>query len=146
MRYCVILLLALGIALPAAAAEVYRWTDAQGQVHFGATPPRGVSAERVDLRVSRPASGGDRAAAGSAPSAGGSAGDGTPDEPVSPQRDVAFERQQCEAARNNLEVLRNGGTNRRFRDADGNVVRYTEEELAREIARLEEIASRYCRG
>lgn len=42
------LLLALLLgALPwgAAAGEMYRWTDAQGNVHLGATPPPGAKAE-----------------------------------------------------------------------------------------------------
>lgn len=41
----------LGIAMlwsSCAAAEVYRWTDAQGQVHFGERPPAG--AQRVEVR------------------------------------------------------------------------------------------------
>lgn len=31
-----------------ASAQIYRWTDAQGHVHFGQRPPAG--AERVDVR------------------------------------------------------------------------------------------------
>ncbi|MGD9603577.1 MAG: DUF4124 domain-containing protein [Gammaproteobacteria bacterium] len=33
-----------------AGAETYRWRDAQGQQHFGDTPPPGVSAERIDVQ------------------------------------------------------------------------------------------------
>ncbi|SQC58106.1 Uncharacterised protein [Pseudomonas aeruginosa] len=31
-----------------AQADIYRWTDAQGKVHFSATPPAG--AQRVEVR------------------------------------------------------------------------------------------------
>ncbi|MCY1267933.1 hypothetical protein D3C76_693210 [compost metagenome] len=31
-----------------AAAEIYRWTDAEGRVHFGETPPAG--AERIEVK------------------------------------------------------------------------------------------------
>lgn len=42
--------LMLALALPAAlsAAEVYRWVDAQGVVHYSSVAPRGVAFERVD--------------------------------------------------------------------------------------------------
>ncbi len=42
--------LALGLVLAApAAAQIYRWTDAQGRVHFSnVTPPQGVKATVVD--------------------------------------------------------------------------------------------------
>lgn len=146
-RLSAILLLTVALALPAGAAEIYRWTDGSGQVHFGATPPRGVDAEVVDVRVSRPASTpAEPEGAVTTTGGGGDAADGAPGEAVVPERDLAFERRQCETARDNLEVLRNGGTNRRFRDSDGNVVRYTEEQLAREIDRQEKIAAQYCQG
>ncbi len=38
------------IALPALAAQVYRWTDEHGQVVFGDEPPKGVAAEPVEIR------------------------------------------------------------------------------------------------
>lgn len=43
-----VLLLLLALAPMLATAEIYRWTDAQGQVHFGQRPAAG--AERVDVR------------------------------------------------------------------------------------------------
>lgn len=44
------LLLCLCLALLsfAAAADIYRWTDAQGKVHFSETPPAG--AQRVEVK------------------------------------------------------------------------------------------------
>jgi len=138
-----LLLLTLALALPAGAAEIYRWTDEQGQTHYSATPPRGVDAELVNVRAGRTPPGDSRAAGGAAAAADPEA---TPQAPARPQRDVAFERRQCETARQNLEVMRSGGTNRRFRDPEGNIVRYTEEQLAREIARLESLAAQYCQG
>ena len=50
------------VVLPAgtaAAGEVYRWTDAEGNVHFGDRPPDQDRAQKLDLRT-RP---GDAAAA-----------------------------------------------------------------------------------
>ena len=39
MRRFALLLLALTFALPATAAQLYRWTDAQGGVHYSDQPP-----------------------------------------------------------------------------------------------------------
>ena len=39
--------LSLLISLPV-QAEIYRWTDANGQTHFGEKPPLGQGAERVE--------------------------------------------------------------------------------------------------
>ncbi|TLX54709.1 DUF4124 domain-containing protein [Stutzerimonas nosocomialis] len=42
-------LLWMALAFPlVASAQIYRWTDAQGRVQFGQTPPAG--AERVEVR------------------------------------------------------------------------------------------------
>ena len=44
------LALAVLLAPALASAEVYRWTDDQGNVHFGDRPPEGRSSESVDVR------------------------------------------------------------------------------------------------
>jgi hypothetical protein len=45
-------LLLIGLALPA-AAEIYKWTDAQGKVHYGDQPPSGIDAKQINSRVSK---------------------------------------------------------------------------------------------
>ena len=45
-----LLVLAALLAAPAAGAEVYRWVDAKGTVHYSnAAPPEGVNATRVPI-------------------------------------------------------------------------------------------------
>jgi glutaredoxin len=45
------LLLAL-LALPlAASADIYRWTDAQGKVHYSDSPPPEVKAQQLKIRI-----------------------------------------------------------------------------------------------
>ncbi len=46
-----LLLLPVILSLPLActAAQVYRWVDEQGQVHFSQTPPEQIQAEVVEL-------------------------------------------------------------------------------------------------
>lgn len=45
---CVLLLCVLHAA---AHADVYRWTDADGRVHFGDKPPRDAATEQVQIRI-----------------------------------------------------------------------------------------------
>lgn len=51
MRYLLILLPGLLLALQSATAEIYRWVDENGKVHFGDAPPRNSEAKRVQPRV-----------------------------------------------------------------------------------------------
>ncbi len=46
----VLALLALGLVLPQAGAEVYKWQDAQGVLHFSDKPPAEGQAEQVVVR------------------------------------------------------------------------------------------------
>jgi hypothetical protein len=46
-----LLLVACGLlAMGASAAEVYRWVDKDGKVHFSDSPPPGVSAEKLAIK------------------------------------------------------------------------------------------------
>lgn len=47
------LMVVLALSPTLHAAEVYRWLDANGQVHFSSIAPRGVDYERVDLGAQR---------------------------------------------------------------------------------------------
>jgi len=53
--------LGLVLGVPAAAGSVYKWTDEQGQVHFGDRPPAGATVTQEEVR---PASGDDRLTGG----------------------------------------------------------------------------------
>ena len=48
LKKLIMLALLLSLAATAAAQTVYRWVDADGVVHFGTQPPRGVDATLVD--------------------------------------------------------------------------------------------------
>ncbi|MFA9438123.1 DUF4124 domain-containing protein [Uliginosibacterium sp. sgz301328] len=51
LRLCASAFVCLLIVPACAVAEVYRWTDRDGRVHYGDQPPAGVSARRVDASV-----------------------------------------------------------------------------------------------
>ena len=40
----------LVLGMPSAAGSVYKWTDEQGQVHFGDKPPAGVTVTQEEVR------------------------------------------------------------------------------------------------
>jgi hypothetical protein len=49
-RFRLSLVLVLFLAAPAAQAQIYRWTDAKGTIHYSnGTPPPGVKATVVDI-------------------------------------------------------------------------------------------------
>lgn len=50
---CLAAALALASASGAVASDIYKWTDAEGNVHYGDRAPGNVDAERVDIQ-SRP--------------------------------------------------------------------------------------------
>lgn len=51
MTRALLLVLALVAAGTAAAQGIYRWTDAQGKVHYSSEPPPGVRAGEVRARI-----------------------------------------------------------------------------------------------
>jgi hypothetical protein len=141
---CAALLLA---SLPAGADKVYKWTDEQGQVHYGSLPPPQAAPEELDMRFIDPA-GGAPAPADDAPApaeAAAAPAEATeaPAAPPTPAA-AAFAREQCDLGRQRLQVLRDGGPGQRYRKADGSVYRFTGEEYAAELARAERVTQQYC--
>ena len=55
MRGLVHCLLLLFLLLPCYAAGVYKWTDAQGNVHYGDRPPQGQAVQSMDVEQATPA-------------------------------------------------------------------------------------------
>ena len=103
-------------ALAASASVVYKWTDADGKVHYGDRPPDGVHAEIVELvgtrvpRAAAPAAA-PSAALRTAPAA--NPGNGQPTaidkEKQAVAADVAATRdQQCAEAQANYKQLIEG--------------------------------------
>src|SRR5262247_3943564 len=49
---CALCLVLVVVATPAAAADVFRWVDEKGTVHYSnEAPPKGVKATRVDIET-----------------------------------------------------------------------------------------------
>jgi hypothetical protein len=135
----------LVIALPLGAEEVYKWIDAQGVVHYSATPPPGQAVPPHDLRYYR----GDAAAAAAAQqreqaqiqqrreaqtkSTQLAAQQGT---------EAAQRRHLCEQAREVIGRLQNPTA--RIQREDGSYQRYTDEERSELLSEAGARAQQNC--
>lgn len=146
-----VLALALASAGGALASEIYKWTDAEGNVHYGDRPAEDVVAERVEIR-SRPT---DRARVAAAAEARREArerrlGDGDSgqqaSDTASPEelRQVAEERRQkCDMYK---ERLQNFVQSRRLyrQDENGERVYLNEQETQAARDNVQSKVEEYC--
>ncbi len=102
MRILPITLLAIAaLGFSAAhAADVYRWTDAQGVTHYADTPPEGLKYERVNVRGGTTAAAPEAAATDAATKPATAA--------AGAQVDANLRAELCRTARRNMETLDSG--------------------------------------
>ena len=143
------LLLILIIAAPPtfAGSKIYKWVDGQGGIHYGANPPLNSNAEEVTVH------GGPAGAQGPATANADSTppgGNGEKADASSPKKDegplaknAETIKENCKIAKQNLAVLRNDSV-KRFRDADGKVVRYSEEDRQKRIKDAQDYVDQFC--
>ena len=132
----------LALSSAATAGQIYKWVDAQGNVHFGSQPPEGQQAATVNPSISQP-----KAPAPTKPQIEAETGDKQQAaiyEKV--KQDVAkqeAERKQfCETVRTNLSQLRNNP--RIHVEEGGEARRLTEEERQARIAESEKAIAENC--
>lgn len=133
----------LGASAMADAATIYKWTDTQGQVHFGSQPPVGHPSETISTRSVRlPAP-----ATVKTPTTEQVA-DNQSDIDREVKREIAREqaelRQFCTRARTNLAQLNNNP--RLLTEIDGKTVRLTEQERQERIRQAQEQIKEHCQG
>lgn len=139
MRIAVIaglLLLGLGSA---GAQQIYKWTDAQGRVHYSSQPPRDVQAEPV--RITPPPSARQPQTSPPGTAQQEPAPSTAQDDPAAAHQ--AAYRENCEIARRNLALLEDE-SKRRFRIDGGEPVYLTDEERQARIAQAREMIATYC--
>lgn len=132
----------LTLSTGATAGQIYKWVDAQGNVHFGSQPPEGQEASAVNPNISQPK-------LNSPPKSTTTDSSNTTsqekiDEKV--KEDVAkreAERKKfCETVRTNLSQMQN---NPRIRiEEKGELRRLTEEERQARIAESEKAIAEHC--
>lgn len=134
------------------AARIYKWSDAEGQIHYGELPPVGQSAQPIDIQTppghprptpSQPAAIPEASMNSSSQEAAAKQG-GSDQRTQTVAQEPERLRQQCQVARQNLQFLEAGGSNRRFRDSSGNVVRYTQAQRQTKIAAIKRYLERHC--
>jgi hypothetical protein len=148
MRHALPVLLLL-VALPLQAEQVYRWVDADGGVHYSATPPPGQPAEEETLRVQSPST----VPAASTPmsdEAAGEQGDAAApaaDEEarrIAAEARIAAQRQRnCQAARDIIGHLSEGPA-RRYLQPDGTYIRYDDAQRESRIASARAAEAENC--
>ncbi|MDK8465934.1 DUF4124 domain-containing protein [Marinobacter sp. SS13-12] len=142
-------ILTLAVLLVAAptmtsAASVYKWTDENGVTHFGDRQPTGQQSESVSIRTGKPS-----ASNRQSPQEQVKALEEQEAEQAERQEESAVEearRKQreanCETARSNLSILQR---NSRIRVEEDGEQRYlSEEEIAEQRTKFEEIAEENC--
>lgn len=145
---CLFTALFLFTSQAALADKIYRWTDANGQTHFGSQPPESVNqSEEVILRTQRPSANTDVTTNNNtASTANGSVNNNkeTPEEAaVVPSIDPELAARNCRIAKEQKQNL-SENFNRRFQQSDGNFRPLTDAERATKTKQMEELIKQYC--
>jgi len=144
----------LGLSAGAAAADIYKWVDANGVTQYGSTPPPGVQATRLGAPPAVDPAAASQAAAraresiaeaerGASQAAGEQARRQA--ERAADQAGLAERLRRCAAARQQLDVLTQGGPVFRF-DAQGGRFYLPDAQRDGEIARLRGAVADLCAG
>lgn len=135
----VVLTATAGFYAPAnAAAKIYKWTDANGQVHFDSSPPPGQVTEkvRIDKAVDAPPATPADAAATSTSANGGEK------IVMSPQQRAELTT-YCAAMRGRLTAFKKGGTVIE-KNPDGTSVTLDAAAIAQKLSADEANVKTYC--
>lgn len=147
MRYAIFICLSVLISGPL-HAETYKWVNEEGVVTYSQTPPPSMEAEKVKLRQSRTSSG---------PSSKDRLNDmrqrledNAEDRELNKQSQqeskekLAIKKQNCQAARSNLQKL--DGLGNRLYMKDGEYKRLSEEERQSLMQQARENIKANCRS
>lgn len=121
------------------AAEVYKWTDSKGVVHYADSPPEGQKYERVKVSggaTTTSAAEEETAAEAEAPA------EGSVEESIA--RNNAVRAQNCKIGRDNLAMFAASDDVQKDVDGDGTPERLTPEQREAEIDRNTELVARSC--
>lgn len=144
-------LLAALAAPPLMAGKIYKWSDPEGHIHYGEVPPSGRAAQTIESqtppeppRARHPATAPPEVSSRSDTEKTPSTPDTGDRRSPSTAQDAEPLAEQCRNARQNLKNLQIGGSNRRFRDSSGKIVRYTHAERQAKIDATRAYLEQYC--
>ena len=130
------------------AGQFYKWTDAEGNVHYGSEKPADAAGEqvRVDTRptgVNRGADALDKLRQQADDEAQRIKEEGIPEQPPVPALSRKEVNQRCQAARRNLATIQSRGQIRE-RDDQGNTRYLSEKERQQRIKHAKKQIREYC--
>lgn len=125
LRICTCIVTALLVPTALAAADVYRWTDAQGTVHYSDQPHPGAEAVTVDPGAAAGSPNGDTA------------------NPSRTERAAEIRTKQCQKARKRLASLQEAATVTTTGE-DGEKRELSADERVQAIARAEKDVAGLC--
>ena len=153
---CLFTALFLFISQTALADKIYRWTDADGQTHFGSQPPEQIrNAQELNLRVQQPSASTANVADSSPSSTDSDQSNKDPEqaaeqanadqpEPAKPTIAPEVAARNCRIAKEQLEQL-SVNFSRRYSQADGTVRPLTDAERAAKTQQMNEAIQKYCK-
>ncbi|MDK2778720.1 MAG: DUF4124 domain-containing protein [Pseudomonadota bacterium] len=140
-------ILLFSLSTQVAAEKIYRWTDDNGQTHFGSQPPRDIEqqkqAEEYDVKVSQPAAGTE---AYRIPLKTDKPEEAAAEEEVLTTKS-SLTREEAEAGckkARDYKRLVTTNYSRRFKQEDGVYRPLTDEQRAAEIKKADEMIDYYC--
>lgn len=141
-----LLLVAFFSAAVEAGGSVYRWVDAQGQVHYSQLPPEKGSYERIERTSPAPAAAPDTNEVKGFLERAEAANKAEAEEKAKRQQTEAESRAACGQARERLAYL-DEHTARRLavESPDGTMARMDEAEFERRRAAAQKLIQEHCR-
>jgi hypothetical protein len=125
-----------------AQAEIYKWTDEKGQVHYGEQPP-----PTADTKVIKAPSGGPASSASGAPAATPQPDKdklkAAPADKNGPNKTPTEKDERCKYEKQQLDVLNKGGAINYWNDQK-QLVPLTDEKREAAKAQVQDNIKRYC--
>ena len=142
---CAVICLGSATAL---ADKIYKWTDAEGNVHYGSERPAGTEAEKMKVDtgktgVDRGADALDKLKQEVDDEAQRVKEEGVPAQPPVPTLPMKEVKRRCQAAKQDLATIQSRGQLRE-RDAQGNTRYVGEKEREQRIKAAQKQIREYC--
>jgi len=125
------------------SAAIYKWTNEQGQVHYGSMPPQGVAAKKmgVSTKFTPPPAPKKKALANkTSKPAEGKDSDKENKDPYTKEQHTKL----CNNAKNDIETLSKGGR-LRVKQKDGSSVVMDEETKAKRMKNMQAMMKKHCK-
>ncbi len=130
------------------AGKIYKWTDAEGNIHYGSEKPADADAEKMKVNTSKAgvdtgAEALDKLKQAEDDEAERIKEEGIPEQPPVPSLSMKEVKRRCQAARQDLATIQSRGQMRE-RDEKGEVRYVSDEEKQRRIKAAKKQVREYC--